>query len=108
MFRTLWYTDSAKKSEAPEEREEVELVVIVDAVSALFARAQKGEGDNLHSGLSMTPAIPSSIAGRSVPDIDKLFLPESSSSRPVHQPFKMFARLSRSSGRSLLFEAWVA
>lgn len=70
MLRTLWYTDSVRKSEEEDEADPADLVVLVDAVSARSARAQNGDGDNLHSALSIIPAIPSKIAGRSVPDID--------------------------------------
>jgi hypothetical protein len=67
MFRTLWYTDSARKSE---ELDAFEDVVDVEDVSTRSASAQKGEGDSLHSGRSIMPAIASRIAGRSVPEID--------------------------------------
>jgi hypothetical protein len=67
MFRTLWYTDSARKSD---EFEAFEAMVVVEDVSTRSASAQKGEGESLHSGRSMSPAMASRMAGRSVPDID--------------------------------------
>lgn len=97
-----------RKSEAPEELDPAEFMVVVDDVSDRSASAEKGEGAILHSGLSITPAIPSNMAGRSVPDRDWLFLPDRSSNSAVHQPFNIFALRSRSSGRKWVLEGCTA
>lgn len=83
-------------------------MVELEAVSTRSASAQKGEGESLHSGRSMMPAMPSRMAGRSVPDIDWLFRPATSSNSPVHHPLRMLTRRSTSSGRNRWFEGCAA
>ena len=69
---------------------------------------ENGDGGSRHSGRSMMPEMPSRIAGRSVPDIDWLLRPCNISIKAHHHLFRMFALLSRSSGRSVLFDGCVA
>lgn len=76
-------------------------------LSCVFCE-ENGDGGIRHSGRSIMPDIPSRIAGRSVPDIDWLLRPWSISIKAHHHLFNIFARLSRSSGRSILLDGWVA
>lgn len=69
---------------------------------------QNGDGDSLHSGLSIMPEIPSRMTGLSVPEMDWLFLPCSISISPVHHLLRMLALLSRSSGRIVLLDECAA
>jgi hypothetical protein len=75
--------------------------------SSRVEREENGDGGSRHSGRSMMPDMPSRIAGRSVPDIDWLLRPCSISIKAHHHLFKMFARLSRSSGRSVLLDGCI-
>lgn len=93
-----------RKSEALDARDVVEVDRSIAGEGFLLAKAQNGEGKSRHSGLSIMPVMPSSMAGLSVPEMDWLFLPCSISSKPVHHLFKMTVRRSRSSARSFCIE----
>lgn len=101
VFRTLWCTDSDRKSDSAEAIDVDEC----DLGSELLSiKGAYGEGCARHSGLSMIPTIAWRICGLSDPEIDWLFLPLIISSNPVHHLFKMLVRRSRSSGLILVLE----
>lgn len=100
VFLTLWYIDSARKSDD---------IVIVDpnevvdrdfseARAVLLGRAVAAKEGNVHSGLIMRAVTASNTAGLSLPETDSPCLPFSISKSPVHHLFSITVRLSRSSG----------
>lgn len=102
MFRMLWCIDSMRKSVPVDSRDVLELEI---GVRTLRAVSVEDDDDDVckvgirHSGLIMMPTMASKNTGLSTPLKDWLVLPLRTSRSPVHHLFKIFIRLSRSSGR---------